>query len=52
MAKSFVYGASTIDNFKNPIGHNIMLNEFAKRNHVQNFEPLPQIDANMAALLY
>ena len=52
MAKAFVYGASTIANFKNPIGHNVMLNEFAQRNKVPDFEPLPQIDANMATLLY
>lgn len=52
MAKAFVYGASTVANFKNPIGHNVMLNQFAQRNKVQDFEPLPEIDANMATLLY
>ena len=52
MAKSFVYGASTISTFKEPIGHNKMINDFAKRNGVMDFAPLAEMDGNLAALLY
>ena len=45
LIRSFVYAASSTATFNTPIGHNKVINEFA-RNHrdlVENWEELPEI---------
>ena len=52
LIRSFVYAASSTATFNTPIGHNKVINEFA-RNHrdlVENWEELPEIDSDYAMI--
>jgi hypothetical protein len=48
LVSTYLYAASSTSNLENPIGHNKMINEFA-RNHkdvVRNWKELPEIDSD------
>lgn len=52
LIRSFVYAASSTAELNKPIGHNKVINEFAK-NHkdlVENWEELPEIDSDYATI--
>lgn len=50
MVRSYLYAASTDASFAFPIGHNKVINEFAKKNKdiYKNFEELPTLDQSVA----
>lgn len=48
--KTFVYSASAVPSFVNPVGHNRALNEFAQKhpNAAVNWSPLPEIGIDVS----
>lgn len=48
--KTFIYSASAIPNFVNPVGHNRALNEFAKKHSdkVVDWNPLPELGTDVS----
>jgi hypothetical protein len=48
--KSFLYSASAIPNFVNPVGHNRALNEFAQKysDKVGEWNPLPELGTEVS----
>lgn len=49
-AYAFLYASYNSENFENPFGHNILMNNVAERNNVENWEKLPVISDDVANL--
>ena len=52
MVATYLYAASSTPTGNNVIGHNKVMNEYAKKhsNTVQNWEELPEIDDDYATI--
>lgn len=49
-AYAFLYASYNSEDFENPFGHNILMNNMAERNDVKNWEKLPVISDDVANL--
>ncbi len=50
LASSLIWATWNSENYKNPFGHNVLINKVAKDNGVKDFEELPVINDDTASL--